>query len=251
MTLTAGKNIPLPNRRTALLLLATLLVLRSKLLKLPNLASSKNILLKAYSHRPTKEETEQAQQQLYFDEADGSKTLLIPTQSRVSKVCIVPVFVHPAAHPPLLTPRFASPEDAYNLSNALAYWRNTTRIQHLSIQTTYKASTPFLDDLVAHLPSLVYLHCGFGTYSQALFPNLPAALHTLQLQSHWSVCFSPFPIESAVAAVARARIGHSHLSELVIMRHADKSELREVEEACKRSGVGFKCVPSDYVDLLQ
>ncbi|KDQ19918.1 hypothetical protein BOTBODRAFT_183942 [Botryobasidium botryosum FD-172 SS1] len=153
-------------------------------------------------------------------------------------VAVGPTLEHFSLHLP-----FLPPPDAIKLANTLAL--HTPHLRHLSIQTFYKASIPFLDTLVCHLPALVSLHGGFGTYSNALLYNLPATVQVLQLQSHWTMGFSPFPVEAAVAAVTRARIGHSRLRRLEVLRHDHRSELREVEDACERAGVEFACLSED------
>ena len=50
--------------------------------------------LKNVGSRPdvTQEELAQALQQVYVDEADGSKTLLVPHKGHISKVRLLPVF---------------------------------------------------------------------------------------------------------------------------------------------------------------
>ena len=65
----------------------TLLLLRSRISRIPQDVLSK---LKTVASRPdvTPEELSQALQQVYVDEADGSKTLLVPYKGHISKVCL-------------------------------------------------------------------------------------------------------------------------------------------------------------------
>ncbi|OCH84612.1 hypothetical protein OBBRIDRAFT_798935 [Obba rivulosa] len=83
-----GARLP-SARRPALLLLAVMLILRSRLLKVPTAAIEK---LKGATavNALSKDELVQALQQVYVDEPDGRKTLLVPYKDGVSKVTITP-----------------------------------------------------------------------------------------------------------------------------------------------------------------
>lgn len=65
-----------------LITIAVLLLSRSRLAALRKLGSVGPLR----SDKATPEELKKAQQQLYVEEQDGSKTLLLPFQKRVSKV---------------------------------------------------------------------------------------------------------------------------------------------------------------------
>lgn len=81
------RNLPRdPKARSSILVaLFTLLLLRGRIADLP-----KGILarLRSVAARPevSQEELAQALQQVYIDEPDGSKTLLVPYKGRISKV---------------------------------------------------------------------------------------------------------------------------------------------------------------------
>ncbi|KAG8928990.1 hypothetical protein FRC00_001567, partial [Tulasnella sp. 408] len=70
--------------KSFLVLIATLLVLRSRLLPTRLLQTLEG------RHRLSPKELEEAQQQLYYDQPDGSKRLLVPHQGNVKEVTIVP-----------------------------------------------------------------------------------------------------------------------------------------------------------------
>ena len=79
------KGLSPKSRRSLLIAFFTLLLLRSRIAKIPSAALSK---LKHVASRPdvTPEELAQALQQVYVDEPDGSKTLLVPYKGYISKV---------------------------------------------------------------------------------------------------------------------------------------------------------------------
>lgn len=84
MTLTTANLVAaihpkLKTRSSALILLATLLLLRSRLLP----RSLRSLDLR---RRLSQKELDEAQQQLYYDEPDGSKRLLIPHRGNVVEV---------------------------------------------------------------------------------------------------------------------------------------------------------------------
>ncbi len=88
MALDMDSLLPAVNRqrRPLIITLATVLLLRSRLLQL----LSKDIYAKLYGstskHNLSSEELAQALQQLYVKEADGSKTLLVPYREGISQV---------------------------------------------------------------------------------------------------------------------------------------------------------------------
>ena len=71
-------------RIPALIVLAIVLVARRRILHLSKLALSRRPQLQA--PKATPEELKEAVKQLYVDEADGSRTILVPFRDRVSKV---------------------------------------------------------------------------------------------------------------------------------------------------------------------
>ncbi len=78
-------NVSLQSRRPLLLALTVVLLLRSRLINGP-----KEALLKlrsaTYRRKLSPEEFSQALQQVYVNEADGSKTILVPHRNSISKV---------------------------------------------------------------------------------------------------------------------------------------------------------------------
>ncbi|OSD08136.1 hypothetical protein PYCCODRAFT_1449189 [Trametes coccinea BRFM310] len=92
-------------RRSLLVALFTLLLLRGRIADLPQRALAK---LRNVTSRPdiSQEELAQALQQVYIDEPDGSKTLLVPHKGQISKVNIKPtpgaVIAQNAKHFPLV-----------------------------------------------------------------------------------------------------------------------------------------------------
>ena len=81
-----SKPMPLQQqiRIPALIALAIILVARRRILEVSKLALSRRPQLQA--PKATPEELKEAIKQLYVDEADGSKTILVPFRDRVSKV---------------------------------------------------------------------------------------------------------------------------------------------------------------------
>ncbi len=73
------------HRKSLIVSLVVILVLRSRLLKLPQDVIKKIVKGKS-SHQLSPEELAQALQQVYVYENDGSKTLLVPYRDGVSKV---------------------------------------------------------------------------------------------------------------------------------------------------------------------
>lgn len=69
--------------KSILVLIATLLVLRSRLLPTRLLQSLEG------RHRLSPKESEEAQQQLYYDHPDGSKRLLVPHRGNVKEVGVM------------------------------------------------------------------------------------------------------------------------------------------------------------------
>ena len=75
------------HRRPAFVLLATILLLRSRILHLPGALKRIPVTLnQKFNGKLSQEEMEVALQQVYEKQEDGSKTLLVPYRNRVSKV---------------------------------------------------------------------------------------------------------------------------------------------------------------------
>jgi ATP-binding cassette subfamily D (ALD) long-chain fatty acid import protein len=70
-------------RIPALIVLAIIVLARSRILDASKLALSRSQL---QAPKATTEDLQEAIKQLYVDEADGSKTILVPFRDRVSKV---------------------------------------------------------------------------------------------------------------------------------------------------------------------
>ncbi|KZT22751.1 hypothetical protein NEOLEDRAFT_1119085 [Neolentinus lepideus HHB14362 ss-1] len=77
------------SRTTVLALLVSLLILRSRLLDAPGSLYAK-LIEATKGKKPGPEDIEDARQRVYIDEADGSKTLLVPYGNKVSKINIKP-----------------------------------------------------------------------------------------------------------------------------------------------------------------
>ncbi|KAF7795588.1 hypothetical protein EIP86_006751 [Pleurotus ostreatoroseus] len=77
------------HRKSLIVSLAVVLLLRSRLLKLPQ-DVIKRVLNGKSNHQLSPEELSQALQQVYVDEPDGSKSLLVPYRDGVSKVNVKP-----------------------------------------------------------------------------------------------------------------------------------------------------------------
>lgn len=89
---TAMKNYLVSNRTQITFLLASIILLRSKLVSIPEEILSKlNIVSKG--KRLTPDELSDVLQQLYIKEPDGTKTLLVPYRDTVSKACIQSVIL--------------------------------------------------------------------------------------------------------------------------------------------------------------
>ena len=79
-------NLSPKSRRSLLVAFFTVLLLRSRITQIPHSLLSK-LKHVASRHEITQEELAQALQQVYIDEPDGSKTLLVPYKGSISKVC--------------------------------------------------------------------------------------------------------------------------------------------------------------------
>lgn len=79
-------------RRPIVVALATLLILRSRMLELPDELISKLFSSAASGKQTSPEELARAVQQLYLKQPDGTKTLLVPYQGGISKVYILSSF---------------------------------------------------------------------------------------------------------------------------------------------------------------
>jgi ATP-binding cassette, subfamily D (ALD), peroxisomal long-chain fatty acid import protein len=66
-----------------LIAVSVLLLARSRITSLAPVSRVNPLL----SDKATEQQLKDARQQLYFDEQDGSKTLLLPFRGRVNKVC--------------------------------------------------------------------------------------------------------------------------------------------------------------------
>ncbi|GBE83347.1 hypothetical protein SCP_0503950 [Sparassis crispa] len=125
--------------------------------------------------------------------------------------------------------------------------RHASRVRTLAIQSYHIPSTPFIDDLVAHLPCLLHLHCGYGSYSNAIFDRLPRGLRTLQLEGTYR---HPFPVQDAIKVLDRVRQGQSELDALSVVVQSDHAELADLASACTRSEVRFRVLKLEKVDIL-
>lgn len=74
------------HRKSLIFTLSIILLLRSRLLKLPQDVARKITNARA-QNKLTPEELALALQQVYVEEPDGSKSLLVPYREGVSKVC--------------------------------------------------------------------------------------------------------------------------------------------------------------------
>ena len=107
------RHIATRHRKSLLISFIVLLLLRSRLLKLPQDVIRK-LSGSASDHKLSPEELAQVLQQVYVEEKDGSKTLLVPNRDGVSKVRqspllhtsyiygavhdITPIFLHSGEH---------------------------------------------------------------------------------------------------------------------------------------------------------
>jgi ATP-binding cassette subfamily D (ALD) long-chain fatty acid import protein len=79
------RSLPPSSRAPLIVLLATILLLRSRLISIPKDALTK-LKSVAQGKRLSPEELVEALKQIYVNEDDGSKTLLVPYRDSVSKV---------------------------------------------------------------------------------------------------------------------------------------------------------------------
>lgn len=86
------KNYLVSNRTQITFLLASIILLRSKLVSIPEEILSK-LNLVSKGKRLTPDELSDVLQQLYIKEPDGTKTLLVPYRDTVSKACIQSVIL--------------------------------------------------------------------------------------------------------------------------------------------------------------
>ncbi len=80
-----SKPIRWPSRRTSILVLAVVLVLRSRLTEIPKETLAK-LRVVVNRKRLSQEELLRVLQEVYVKEDDGSKTLLVPYREEVSRV---------------------------------------------------------------------------------------------------------------------------------------------------------------------
>ncbi|KAL6301178.1 hypothetical protein BKA93DRAFT_490055 [Sparassis latifolia] len=123
------------------------------------------------------------------------------------------------------------------------------RIRTLAFQSYQLPFAPFIDDLVERLPCLLHLHCGYGSYSSALFDQLPHRLRTLQLDGNHR---HPFPAQDIIRAIDRVGAGKSELEALsvVVQCHGHHNELTDVAHSCERNGVSFRILTVGRADIL-
>ncbi|PBK71003.1 hypothetical protein ARMSODRAFT_884471 [Armillaria solidipes] len=102
-----SKPIRWPSRRTSILVLAVVLVLRSRLTEIPKETLAK-LRVVVNRKRLSQEELLRVLQEVYVKEDDGSKTLLVPYREEVSRVNVKPTpqskFASDAPYFPLLPP---------------------------------------------------------------------------------------------------------------------------------------------------
>lgn len=109
-------------------------------------------------------------------------------------------------------------------------------IRHLFIHSSQMTLTPFVDDLVAHLPHLESLHCADNMYSGKLFSSIPPSLKLLQLEC---TLYDPFPVAAASDAIRQRKATESQLTTLIVTRQTDRSELKELQKVCESVGLKF------------
>jgi ATP-binding cassette, subfamily D (ALD), peroxisomal long-chain fatty acid import protein len=81
-------QLPRSQRRAVILAAFSALVLRSRLLQLPQEIIAVIINVGSTNRRVSKEEVDQAVQQLYEKRIDGSKVLLVPHGQGISRVSV-------------------------------------------------------------------------------------------------------------------------------------------------------------------
>lgn len=81
------------SRKPLIIILATVLLLRSRLLSLPKKALSKLPKVSG-GQKLSQQELADALQQVYVTEEDGSKTILVPYRDRISKVSVLVLLTH-------------------------------------------------------------------------------------------------------------------------------------------------------------
>ncbi|KDQ60342.1 hypothetical protein JAAARDRAFT_174405 [Jaapia argillacea MUCL 33604] len=100
-------NLPQASRKPLLILIATILLFRYRIVSVPQ-AAIERLRDVALRKRASPQEIQDALQQVYLDEPDGSKTLLVPSGDRISKVNIQPTSPQTLAsntpHFPLIPP---------------------------------------------------------------------------------------------------------------------------------------------------
>lgn len=106
-----------PRSRSSLLLaLTAVLLLRSRLIDVP-----KEALLRlrsaTYKTKLSPDELAQALQQVYVDEADGSKTILVPHRNNISKVRNIAIKIYTYSELLLGHPSIEYPESDIPIDN--------------------------------------------------------------------------------------------------------------------------------------
>ncbi|TFK39278.1 ABC transporter transmembrane region 2-domain-containing protein [Crucibulum laeve] len=111
-----SKPLPAGSRKPLIVIIVALLILRSRLLKLPRAAldtvAARANLSGANGKKLSPEELNKVLQEVYTTEEDGSRTLLVPYRDRVEKIPIHPtpstILKSNAAHFPPLPPQAKS-----------------------------------------------------------------------------------------------------------------------------------------------
>ncbi|KAI0088220.1 ABC transporter transmembrane region 2-domain-containing protein [Irpex rosettiformis] len=127
-----NRNILSHRRKSLLVALAVLLLLRSRLLEIPQEALVKSLQRRGLGRKLSTEELSQTLQQLYIKGKDGSKTLLVPYQSGISKV---PIKSTPRSQLAADANRFPLVPSTHKPSLNKASWRQLTAILKIAFPT--------------------------------------------------------------------------------------------------------------------
>jgi hypothetical protein len=158
--------------------------------------------------------------------------------------------------------------DKENISSLLSILEpHLPSLKHLYLASRVQLSdAPFMDDLVASLPSLETVYCGYGSYTSNLLLRLPRSVRSLGFV--WGLDGAmlmtgrvgqerilvarpgnvPFPYEEFADAITRyAQGSDTRLQHVALVRpeliHDDHSRL---ESACRAVGITFEIIEMNY-----
>ncbi|OCH87156.1 hypothetical protein OBBRIDRAFT_806259 [Obba rivulosa] len=117
--------------------------------------------------------------------------------------------------------------------------KSVCQLRGLTIRYRSAPDSPYLDTIPLLLPALED-HIGVGTFTSAIFENIPASLCTLTCDRCWNF---PYPFDGIEALLMRAGRGECNLCAVTIFLEtispADLSSYTQIGDLCRDTGVQF------------